>query len=359
MKTVLWIGQSLPEAMTSLTDGACPSPHADTHLWNGSTWVAPTGDGMVTYCNTLRQLTNEPIYIITHCVGGSALLPLNQLTTGNWLDTTPGSNLCTAIAMTQAALATLSGCTGLDRVEWWQGQQDCFVQNYADMYSSYYNGLVSLLGLLVAALGTDFQFCVWPVGRLPSGQSQQVVRAQMLFSALCPNGIEPGSSSHDLPTADGTHLTAASYAEMGRRGAWNAYSYFTAKAAGTLDTPHHGAGPLITGIQRAGYQVVVNFGVAQNCYLTPGNPWAYPGVYAQTDVNLTTNWGLWWSNFSSQLSLIDGRIVGGAVRLLCNTQLTSPVRVGHAWMQACAGIDVYDSVGRVCLPLTPDALASV
>lgn len=358
MKTVLWIGQSLPYEMANLTDGSCPTPHADTRMWNGSTWVAPTGNGMVTYCNWLRQLMNEPVYVITHCVGGMALLQNDQNTTGYMLDTSPGSALNTAIAMTQAALATLPSGTILDRVEWWQGQQDCFALGYTDMYTSYYNGLTSLLGLLVSALGTDFQFCVWPVGRLPSGQSQQVVRAQMAFSALCPDGIEPGPSSHDLPTADGTHLTAASYAEMGRRGALNAYSFFTAKADGALGTPHYGAGPQIVSIQRAGYAVMVDFEMCRGAYLTPQNPWAYPGSYSQSDVNLTTNWGLWWANFSSQLNLIDGRVVGGAVRLLCDTNLTAAVRAGHAWEQDCSGIDVYDNRGLVCLPLTPDSLSS-
>jgi hypothetical protein len=87
--------------------------------------------------------------------------------------------------------------------------------------------------------------------------------------------------------------------------------------------------------------------------LIPGNPWA------GGDVNLTTNWGLWWFNYGDISStLTDGRIVGGYVRLTTNTPLSYPVRAGHAWAESCAGLDVYDSNGLPCLPITPEMRVS-
>lgn len=355
MKVILWAGQSLGDAMFTL--GSSVSPVSGTHMWNGSSFVAPTGDGACTYANVLRALLGEDIYLINACVGGSALLQNDNGGTGYWLDPASGQPLANAFAKTAAAIAAISGCTGLDRIEWWQGQQDCFVQGYADMYSNYMAGLGGLRTLFDATFGPS-RFCIWPVGRLPSGSSQQVVRAQMVYALADPPTREPGPSSHDLATADGTHLTAASYATMGYRGALNAFSYFCAKAAGTLATPHYGAGPQVTAIVRAGTEVLVMFATKPGAWLTPQNPWLSPGVFTQSDINLTTNWGLWWGNFQSQLNLTDGRIVGGQVRLICDTGLANPVRVGHAWERYCSGADVYDSNGQVALPLTPDMLVS-
>jgi hypothetical protein len=68
---------------------------------------------------------------------------------------------------------------------------------------------------------------------------------------------------------------------------------------------------------------------------------------------------VWWFNYGDISStLIDGRIVGGYVRLTSNTPLSYAVRAGHAWAESCAGLDVYDSNGLPCLPITPEMLVS-
>ena len=44
---------------------------------------------------------------------------------------------------------------------------------------TYLAGVGTLLGLFRAAFGAGFRFCVWPVGRLASGNSQEIVRAHV------------------------------------------------------------------------------------------------------------------------------------------------------------------------------------
>ena len=48
----------------------------------------------------------------------------------------------------------------------------------------------------------------------------------------------------------------------------------------------------------------------------------------------------------------------GLVRLASNTPLSYAVRAGHAWAENCSGLDVYDSNGLPCLPITREMLVS-
>ena len=172
-----------------------------------------------------------------------------------------------------------------------------------------------------------------------------------MFATTTP-GVEPGPGSQDQALRAGEpHLV--SYRDMGARDAWNAYSYFAAKAVDPAVELHGGCGPIATSVARNGYMALIGFSVRPGAWLLPSNPWG------GGDVNLTTNWGLWWSNLSwTPPTLTDGRIVGGYVRLTANTPLGGPVRPGHAWAQNCSGIDVYDSSGMVALPFTPEMLST-
>lgn len=331
---VLLAGQSLAYYMANLADSCCEVPHADTHMWSvaAGAFITPTGNGLTAYLNRLRALTGGPVYAIVYAPGGTALLPLDDSGNGHWL----GSIDAACIAVAQTALATVSGLQ-LNRIEWWQGQQDCFALGYSDMYNSYKNGLGSLLATFRTGLGNGFRFCIWPVGRLPTGQSQQVVRAQMVFSTTTA-GVEPGPSSHDLLLLDGTHLQPQASAEMGRRGAENAYS--------SLNSPtelHGGAGPRIVQLSRSGNNLFVDVALRNGAFLRP--------------TALTTNWVLFEASTFASSALCAGTAYGKTITLTGYAPI--PVaRIGHAAAQNYGGIDVYDSDGQVCLPLTPEMLVS-
>lgn len=342
---ILWGGQSLGRAMSDLQTGGCPTPHADTHVWDGTAFATPTGDGMVTYLNALRAVMGQPVYCINACVNGQGLDP--------WIASLAAASITTA----QTAIATVPGLA-IDRIEFWGMQSDGLG---SATYQHCRDGLDTLLGIYAAGL-PDARFCVWPVGRLSGGTSEGVVQAQMDFAFIDPATREIGPASHDQATADGTHLAGGGqYAVMGVRGAVNAKSYFDAKTAGTLATPHGGAGPRVVGITRlpGGYEVLVNFQLKPGAWISPANPWTYPSVFTQYDVNLTTNWGLWWGiGDHARLTTTDGRIVGGAVRLISTTPLNYPIAIGHAWEHDCAGADIYDSNGQLALPHTRGMLVS-
>jgi hypothetical protein len=140
---------------------------------------------------------------------------------------------------------------------------------------------------------------------------------------------------------------------IGPRGAVNAVSYFQAKAANPSVGWHGGCGPIAISITRSSYMVLINLLLKAGTRLLPVNAWA------SGDPNTTTDWGLWWFNYDNISStLIDGRIVGSTVRLTSSTPLNYAVRVGHAWEQDCAGSEIYDSNGQLCLPMTPEMLLS-
>lgn len=331
---VLFAGQSLAYYMANASDSCCEAPHSDTHMWGpGGAFITPTGNGLVAYCNRLRALSGQPVYAMMYAIGGSALLPLNNGGTGYWLGSIDGA----CVTDVNSMLATVPGLT-LNRIEWWQGQQDCFAQGYSDPYSSYLNGLGSLLANFRAGFGSGFRFCVWPVGRLPSGQSQQIVRAQMVF-ATTTAGVEPGPSSHDLPLADSPHLTPQANAEMGRRGAENAWCSMNSNTE-----LHGGAGPRIIQLTRSGNYLSAEVALRQGAWLLPTSE--------------ITNW-LIFDKATYALIQASLRFANGRTIQSIGTSTMPAARVGHAAAQNYAGFDVYDSYGQVLLPHTPDMLASV
>jgi hypothetical protein len=100
--------------MTTVSAAGDPTPHADTHMWNGAgsfagnAWVTPTGGGLISMLNAMRAVLNEPIYVVVACTGGTGLLQNDVGTpSGFWTDTAPGSLINNAIASVNAALATL------------------------------------------------------------------------------------------------------------------------------------------------------------------------------------------------------------------------------------------------------------
>jgi hypothetical protein len=235
-----------------------------------------------------------------------------------------------------------------------QGQQECFYwTSYGtNMSATYLAGLGTLVDMFRAVFTNNFQFSVWPVGRLSTGHSQNVVRAQMTFANSFADHIEPGPSSHDQNTSDGTHLSAAVCGVMGYRGALNAASSLAARDAGTIATAAHGgAGPRITGITRNGSELLLDIAVKPGLCLQPSNFWG------TGDVNITTDWGVWSADRSTNYSAVV-RLVGGKVRVEATATLPGPARVGFASAQDWAGTSLYDSAAQVMLPIDPTMLVS-
>jgi len=361
-KAILCIGQSLMERMFSVSSGTC-TPHADTHMWDGSGWVAPTGDGAITYANCLRTALQEHIYLIPAAVGNTPLLPYTGMTC--WSNAA-GSLVCNAIAQTQAALGSVSGLC-LDRVEWWQGQHECYTGGYSNMYGDYLAGLGTLLATLRSALGTDFRFCIWPVNRVHTGTIANVLRAQMEM-ANAPGapalGIEPGPSSYDRGYSDGVHLgSGAEYLWMGIRGARNACSYFDAKAHAADTIPHYGAGPVIESLLRhPNGTTPVLFAIirAKNGFsLLPTNPWG------SSDLEMNAFQAAWASGSHSGLPLTGSQLMGNYVRMPCSWNISYPAWVSYWGEYNCSAANVvYDTnaqfggAGQPLLALPLGALTS-
>lgn len=346
-KLILFAGQSAGNALFDAWPGA-PVALPDTHVWNGTAWITPVGNGIVNYCNHLKLALNEPIYAVNACVDGMGLIGANS-----WTTSSAASN---AIANTQAAIAALPGCTSVDRIEFWGCQTDCL---YSADYGPILDGFTALLGVLRTGLGPDFRFCIWPVGSVSSGSMTQVVRAQIDFStgpSAYALGVEPGPASYERLYSDQNHLAdGTQYGVMGGRGAINAASYFAAKAAGTLATPHYGAGPRIIGIQRGGAanRVLVNVAVKPGFCLQPVNPWGSSSVALSC-------FGMWWGVGSkAQLNVIGIYLLGGQIAIDADTGLAWACAVGNHWERGGSiAASVYDTQGQPLMQHTSEMLVS-
>jgi hypothetical protein len=362
-KCILFTGQSLGKAMCLLSSSTLTA-HADTHMWNGSGWSAPVGDGAIMYANCLREALQEHIYLINACVDGSPLLPYGSI--DYWSDPT-GPLVCDAIAQTQAALASVSGLE-LDRIEWWQGQTEGLAGGYSNMGASYYAGLETLLETLRTGLGEDFRLAIWPVGKVGYGTTGDVLRAQLVFStgtSACALGVEPGPASYDRAYATGsplepTHLlNAGEYACMGIRGARNAMSYFVAKANNALTIPHHGAGPQITEIIRhpALNRMLVVPTVKAGFRILARNIWEDVDPNTVTGFRLSWGVGTW-----DALNVTGAQVCGGYIRVFSDGVLQHPVSIGYQDNPPTCDSQfaVYDShdrwIGGYGQPMLPHAL---
>jgi hypothetical protein len=360
MKVVLFCGQSLAVEFFSLVGPTPLTPHSDTHMWSGSGWVPPTGDGAVMYCNCLRSALNESIYIVNVSVGGMALLPINGSTC--WTDPASGSVVNTAIAQTQAALASLPLGTILDRVEFWGCQSDAMAQAYPSLCPSIKTGLGTLEGLLRAGLGSDFRFCVWPVGKVPIGYTMDTLRGQIEYVDEHVTTAELGPATYDLSYRPGeAHLVAGAYPNAAIRAARNALSYFQAKANNALTIPHYGSGPRIRSIARdSSYptSLLIGFDVKNGFCLQPVNRW--------TGDSYVGSFGVWRASDDAWLTFYTTRLMGGWVRLDGPTTFSSPVRIGYEWERGCTTWSpVYDSNdqfypgwGQPLLPYVPAMMVS-
>ncbi len=355
-KCALFVGQSLGERMFSSSSGTC-TPHADTHMWNGSGWVAPTGDGAITYANCLRAVLQEHIYLINACIGGSALLPYGS---NDYWSCPTGAMVCNAISQTQAALASVCDLC-LDRVEAVRGQTESYTGGYSNMPAAYYDGEVAALAALRCALGNDFRYCIWPVGKVHVGTTANVIKAQMWLatdSGAISRGMEPGPAMYDRALAsDNLHLgSPAEYLWMGIRAARNAYSYFVAKANAADTIPHYGAGPVITSLTRhpnnSTYTMFVNIAVKNGFCLVPTNQWPYGDT-------------TWLTAFGANAPLVGSQLMGGKVKLYSSVALSGPITVSYQGERDCSSANVvYDTnqqwgdQGQPMLPLAFGSMAS-
>lgn len=346
MKCVLFIGQSLGATMFAVNYHN-PTPLAGTFMWTASGWAAPTGDGAREYANRIKAATGEDVYLINACVNGLPLLPVSG--GASWTTTGAGSAAATAIAATQAALASVSGLD-LDRVEFMGCQSDAMALAYPDMYASITAGLTTLLGLLRAGLGNGFRLAVWPVGKVASGSICHLNRAISVWSNQPVMGVEHGPASHDFAYSDGTHWQDSQYLLGGIRGSVNANSYFAAKAAGTHNVNHFGAGPKVSKIVRLNNMALVYVDTKPGTWIQARNPWS--------DSSDVTNLKLFWGiNACDELGVVYCRMDGGLIRIASPTVLSYSVSIGHAQERDWGGLDVYDSNGQVLLPLTQGKVA--
>ena len=358
-KLILFAGQSLAVEMFTYSSGT-QTPHADTHMWNGSGWVAPTGDGAITYANSLRSALQEHIYLVNAAVGGSALLNYG----GDYWSNPTGAMVCNAIAQVHAARASVSGLQ-LDRVEWWQGQHEGYTGGCSA--GNYYYALLTLISTLRTALGTDFRFCIWPVGKVHTGSTAPIILAQMWVanaSSAAQNGIEPGPASYDRGYRDGVHLgSAAEYLWMGIRGARNALSYFVAKANAADTIPHYGAGPAIESLSRhpnGQHQVMFAQVRVKNGFNIVPNTQA---CWTTNDTTWTTGWAAAWAGGSANPPITGAQIMGGWIKLHSSWLLNNPVWVSYQGERtADASSSIYDTNmqwGDQGQPMLPHALESM
>lgn len=361
-KLILFAGQSLAAEMFTMSSGTA-TPHADTHMWNGSGWVAPTGDGAITYANCLREALQEPIYLVNAAVGNTALI---STWGGDYWSNPTGTLVSNAIARTQAALGSVTGLC-LDRIEWWQGQQESYtLGGPANMFDVYTVALQALLTTLRTALGNGFRFCIWPVGKVHVGSTGPIIRAQMtLANGGAALGIEPGPASYDRGYRDGVHLgSAAEYMWMGIRGARNALSYFMAKANAAAGAPHYGAGPVIESLLRhpsGTLQTMFLCPRVKNGFcLIPGSQWPLSDT---TWINGFT--ACWASGDHAIAPLTGAQLMGGWMKLYNNWTFTFPMWVSYQGERDCSVANVvYDTnqqwgdQGQPMLPLALGALTS-
>jgi hypothetical protein len=353
-KLILFTGQSNGSGL--FIWATTEVPHPDTYMWNGTAMVPPTGAGAIAYCNLLRALLNEPIYVVNACVSGLPLIGPNSWTSGPYA--------ANAIAATQAAMAVVPGCMGVDRVEFIGCNSDCIWPAEVDMYGGTLTGLAALLGELRAGLGDDFRFCVWPVGNVSGGTAMtQVVRAQVVWSTNTASfalGVEIGPASYDRNYSDGNHWAdGPQHAAMGRRGAANAASYFVAKANNALSVPHYGAGPQIVGLRRAplsggaANRLMVDIAIKHGFSLQTANPL----VSASNAVSgFTMYWGV---GSKAQLVLQGVYAVGGLIAVDADQGLGWACAVGyyHTYGLGVAA-PFYDTRGQPLVQHTSEMMIS-
>jgi hypothetical protein len=349
-KLVLFIGQSNGNGLFSWQSSTAALP--DTFMWNGSVWVAPTGSGGIAYCNYLKSALNEPIYVVNACVDGLPLI-------NGWTGTASGCAVDNAVANTQAAIAALPGCAGLDRIEFIGCNSDCVWPAQADMYTGTLNGLDNILGRFRTAFGDGFRFCVWPVGSASGGSMTQVVRAQVSWSTnstSCARGAEVGPASYERWFADGNHWGDAAHAGvMGWRGGMNAASYFEAKANAADTIPHYGAGPQIVGIRRGGSpnRVLVDVRAKNGYGLMTADQWG-------STSNSVSGFGLWWGEGSrAQLNVTAAYLLGSSIAVVADTGLAWRCAVGNHWERGIAcSAPIYDTRGQPLVQHTSEMLTS-
>lgn len=222
MKTIALLGQSLIQAWTTAIDSP-PASDPDTSLWDGSEWVAVTGNGAIWFANMMRQLMQSEIKLYQCAIGGSALCPISANPDPNqhWLTADVGRPYRGFLEQIWATGAVP------DLVIWNQGQQDYWQTGYWD----YLYSLSQLQHNILSACNKTAE--TLPIMVMPSGphvlttHMADVRKAQA--DILTYAGFKAGPSQDDLPTEDGTHLSALRYGVMGRRSA--AYASIALRAS--------------------------------------------------------------------------------------------------------------------------------
>lgn len=321
-------GQSLALYLCTVTN-YIQSPHADTHMWNGSAYVAPVGDGVIAFANMIRTFTQDHVYIVPVAVGGSSILYYGGAC---WGDTGTGCMFDTACATIQAAMNAVNDPV-LESIDWWGGQTEGYSANggYPDVFNSFMTAQNTLISRFRTAFGTDFRFRIWPVCRVHVNDFTQVCRAQMsiaLHPNAAQNGIEPGPASYDLGYYDDVHLYGASEnMHMGIRWARCVKSYLVAKANNALTVPHNGWGPYIDRIDRhpnGTTQVFLARIVTKNGFgLIPKNAWS------NNDTNWVSGVSAAWTGGATSVPVNSACIAGGYLKVFTNWNLNNPLWIGY------------------------------
>lgn len=215
-----------------------PTPHADTKMFSGGSWVTPTGNGLTTRMNAMRAATGVPQGYLDCAIGGSAVLPYGAGANGYWLNPTTGpfQNFQSVMSASWCQCARIIFFSG--------GEQDAT----SDQSGTYFGcGMKDLWQKMTQASGNGrvhSQMILTVMGDyiatgLTDANVQKVRAAQLWSRYFCP-GIVTAPSNYDLARTDGVHFTAASYETKGRREA-QAYAAYLGLATPTA------VGPEITG----------------------------------------------------------------------------------------------------------------
>ncbi len=253
MITIAMLGQSVMSNMWLLSSSP-PTPNPNTYMWNGAAWVAPTGNGLITFANKVQSVSGQDVRILPYAVGGSGLTgDANDGTHGWWLDPSAGGiygQFITALALSGGAC---------DMVLWDQGQNDSQMVGYTE----YISALATLKTRIDAQLGVSVPFVAAVTGNYKANGINigDIRQAQLTWG-----GSIAGPAYYDLPTEpSGVHPTAISNQSLGLRWARSALNVMG------LDT-HTAQGPKIANASRSGLNVTVNVTLNGGTGLWPGNP---------------------------------------------------------------------------------------
>lgn len=226
----LLIGQSNMEHMWSQSSSP-PTPDPDTMMYlPGTGWTTPTGNGVITFLNTLRQLYGSHQAVLACAVSGTAMTLTGSLLNSQffggplvpyWTDPTS--------AMRVAMAAAIAACGGdIANVIQDQGETDSGL-----VPPEFYFGAQCKLWDDIQTLVTGRKPPALSFGMIETGFNQpsptlgfdpQAIRAAQRWFVKTAPGAYMAAGRSDLPRAvDNQHLTPAGYGKLGARMAGAVY----------------------------------------------------------------------------------------------------------------------------------------